>query len=167
VILATSVLLGCGASSSKTADTGKTTTTSSTDDSKEAVASGKPVHLTKDTFKQLVMDFEKNPREWVYEGDKPCIIDFYADWCKPCRMIAPVMEELAKEYEGKIVIYKVDTEAQRELAAVFGIQSLPTVLFVPMEGKPSAQMGAMSKEAYKQIIDEYLLKPQNQQNTQQ
>ncbi|HPI87425.1 MAG TPA: thioredoxin domain-containing protein, partial [Bacteroidales bacterium] len=88
------------------------------------------------------------------------IVDFYADWCRPCRMIAPIMEELAAEYEGKIDIYKVDTDDERELAAVFGIQSLPSVLFIPMTGKPSLQKGAMSKEAYKQIIDDFLLKQQ-------
>jgi thioredoxin len=123
----------------------------------------KPQLLTKETFKQLIMDYEKNPRTWVFEGDKPAIIDFYADWCRPCRMIAPIMEELAVEYEGQVDIYKVDTEAQRELASVFGITSLPTVLFIPAEGKPSAQKGALPKESYKQIIDEFLL---NKNNTQ-
>lgn len=125
---------------------------------KAVVSAGKPEHLTAETFKQKVMDYEKNPQQWVFEGDKPCIVDFYADWCRPCRMIAPIMEELAAEYEGKINIYKVDTEAQRELAAVFGITSLPTVLFIPQEGQPSAQKGALPKESYKQIIDEFLLK---------
>lgn len=125
---------------------------------KAAVAQGKLEHLTAQTFKQKVMDYEKNPQTWVFEGDKPAIVDFYADWCKPCRMIAPILEELAEEYDGKITVYKVDTEAQRELASVFGIQSLPTVLFIPMEGKPTMQKGAMSKEAYKQIIDDFMLK---------
>jgi len=118
----------------------------------------KPIHLDKETFKAKVMDYEKNPKQWVFEGDKPCVIDFYADWCKPCRMIAPIMEELAVEYEGQIDIYKVDTQVQKELAAVFGVQSLPTVVFVPASGQPSAQKGAMPKESYKQIIDEFLLK---------
>jgi len=104
------------------------------------------------------MDYEKNTQQWIFEGDKPAIVDFYADWCRPCRMIAPILEELAVEYEGKINIYKVDTEAQRELAAVFGITSLPTVLFIPMQGNPSSQKGALPKESYKQIIDEFLLK---------
>jgi thioredoxin len=120
--------------------------------------SGKPIHLNKESFKKLVMDYEKNPKQWVYEGDKPAIIDFYADWCKPCRMIAPIMEELAAEYEGQIVIYKVDTQVERELASVFGIQSLPTVLFIPTTGNPSAQKGALPKDSYKQIIDSFLLK---------
>jgi thioredoxin len=127
---------------------------------KATTTGGKPEHLTAQTFKAKVMDYEKNPQQWVFEGDKPAIIDFYADWCRPCRMIAPIMEELAAEYKGKIDIYKVDTEAQRELASVFGIQSLPTVLFIPMQGKPSMQKGALPKESYKQIIDEFLLKSQ-------
>lgn len=129
------------------------------DDGKQTEAkSVKPELLNAATFKQKVMNYEKNPQQWVFEGDKPAIVDFYADWCRPCRVIAPIMEELAVEYEGKINIYKVDTEDQRELAAVFGITSLPTVLFIPLEGNPSAQRGALPKESYKQIIDEFLLK---------
>jgi len=127
-------------------------------------AEGKPIKLDKESFKQLVMDYEKNPKQWVYEGEKPAVIDFYADWCKPCRMIAPIMEELATEYKDDIVIYKVDTQVERELASVFGIQSLPTVVFVPLEGNPSAQKGALPKDSYKQIIDSFLLKKTNQQN---
>jgi thioredoxin len=119
--------------------------------------SGKPIKLDKESFKKMVMDYEANPKQWVYEGEKPCIIDFYADWCKPCRMIAPIMEELAEEYEGQITIYKVDTQVERELASVFGIQSLPTVVFVPVNGNPSAQKGALPKESYKEIIDDFLL----------
>jgi thioredoxin len=118
----------------------------------------KPVHLTAETFKAKVMDYKKNPSNWVFEGDKPCIVDFYADWCKPCKMIAPIMDELAVEYAGKIDIYKVDTEKERELAMVFGINSIPYVLFVPAQGQPSAQRGALPKESYKQIIDDFLLK---------
>ena len=120
-------------------------------------------HLTAQTFKLKVMDYEKNPQQWVFEGDKPAIVDFYADWCRPCRMIAPILEELSVEYEGQIDVYKVDTEAQRELASVFGIQSLPTVLFIPLQGKPTMQKGALPKESYKQIIDEFMLK-KNQGN---
>ena len=127
-------------------------------DTKTGTSDGKPEHLTAQTFKQKVMDYEKNPQQWIFEGDKPAIVDFYADWCRPCRMIAPILEELAVEYEGKIDIYKVDTEAQRELATIFGIQSLPTVLFIPMQGKPSMQKGALPKESFKQIIDDFLLK---------
>jgi len=116
-----------------------------------------PEHLTVETFKEKVFDYEKNPDKWVYEGDKPCIIDFYADWCKPCKLIAPIMEELANEYKGQITIYKVNTEKQRELSKIFGIRSIPSVLFVPMEGQPQMSQGALPKESFKQAIDEFLL----------
>lgn len=122
-----------------------------------STGTAKPEHLTKDTFREKIMDYEKNPNQWVYEGDKPAIVDFYADWCRPCRMISPIMEELAVEYEGKVNFYKIDTDAERELASVFGIQSLPTVIFIPVKGNPSMQMGAMSKDFYKETIDKVLL----------
>ena len=90
------------------------------------------IHLTKEEFLKKVVDYEKNPTEWKYLGDKPAIIDFYADWCAPCKMIAPVLEELAEEYAGEIYIYKINTEIEQELAGAFGIRSIPTLLFVPM-----------------------------------
>ena len=117
----------------------------------------KPEHLTVETFKEKVFDYEKNPDKWVYEGKKPCVIDFYADWCKPCKLIAPIMEELANEYKDDVIIYKVNTEQQRELSRVFGIRSIPSVLFVPMEGQPQMSTGALPKETFKQAIDEFLL----------
>jgi thioredoxin len=123
----------------------------------------KPEHLTVETFKQLVYNYEANPDEWVFEGDKPCVVDFYADWCKPCKLIAPIMEELANEYEGKVNIYKINTEQQRELSSVFGIRSIPTVLFVPMKGKPQMSQGALPKESFKQAIDEFLLEKKEDQ----
>jgi len=118
--------------------------------------------LTKADFLTKVMNYEKNQAEWVFEGDKPCLIDFYADWCAPCRTTSPILEELAKEYEGKINIYKIDTEKERELAAVFGVQSLPTFLFVPMEGKPTMSSGIArtaeeTKDMFRKQIDELLL----------
>jgi thioredoxin len=113
--------------------------------------------LTVETFKEKIYNYETNPDEWVFEGELPAIVDFYADWCKPCKIIAPIMEELAEEYKGKIRIYKVDTEKQRELSRVFGIRSIPTVLFIPMEGRPQMTQGALPKETFKQVIDEFLL----------
>ena len=128
---------------------------------------GGTVKLTKQDFLEKVMNYEKNQTEWVYEGDKPALIDFYADWCGPCRIAAPILEELAREYEGKIHIYKVDTQKEGELASVFGIQSIPAFLFVPQEGKPTmsngiAQTPEETKAMFRQMIDEILLgqKPQ-------
>ncbi len=118
----------------------------------------KTIHLTKADFLTKVANYEKNPQAWEYLGDKPAIIDFYADWCGPCKMVAPILEQLAAEYEGQIYIYKVDTEAEQELAADFGIRSIPTLLFVPMNEAPQMAQGALPKDAFKQAIDEVLLK---------
>ncbi len=108
-------------------------------------------HLTKESFKEKVFDFENN-KDWKYEGERPCIIDFYADWCQPCKSIAPVLEELADEYKDKLDIYKVDTQEQQELSGMFGIQSIPSILFVPMEGTPQMATGALPKETFKKAI---------------
>lgn len=112
-------------------------------------------HLTAATFKEKVFNYEAN-QEWKFEGELPCIIDFYADWCQPCKMVAPVLEELQKEYEGKINIYKVDTEKEQELAMAFGIQSIPSILFCPKEDKPQMAMGALPKQSFEQAIEEVL-----------
>lgn len=104
-------------------------------------------HLTKETFKSKVFDYEKN-REWKYEGDKPCIVDFYADWCGPCKMVAPVLEQLSEDFEGKLDVYKVNTEEEQELAAVFGIRSIPSFLFVPVNGQPQMAMGALPRDTF-------------------
>ncbi len=117
----------------------------------------KTIHLTKADFLAKVANFETNSTEWKYLGDKPAIIDFYADWCGPCKAIAPVLEELAKEYDGKIYIYKVNTEQEQELAAAFGIRSIPSLFFVPMNGQPQMAQGAMPKSAFKEAIEEVLL----------
>ncbi|WP_462316999.1 thioredoxin [Marinilabilia sp.] len=111
--------------------------------------------LTKETFKEKVFDFENN-KEWKFEGDKPCLIDFYADWCQPCKMVAPILDELSDEYDGKVDIYKIDTEDQRELAGMFGIQSIPSLLFVPTEGQPQMAQGALPKDTFERAIKDVL-----------
>ena len=116
------------------------------------------VYLTKADFLAKVADFEKNPNEWEYLGDKPALIDFYADWCGPCKMIAQILEELAKEYDGQIYIYKINTDKEQELAGAFGIRSIPSLLFVPMTGQPQMAQGAMSKADFKKAIEEVLIK---------
>ncbi len=118
---------------------------------------GKPEFLTYDTFLKKVWNFEKNPKQWVYEGDEPCVIDFYADWCRPCKMVAPIMEDLAKQYKGKLKIYKINVDKEKQLASIFQIRSIPAVLFSPKEGKPMMQVGALPKDTYIQIINENLL----------
>ena len=117
-------------------------------------------HLTKKTFLEKVFNFEMN-QEWKFEGNLPCIIDFYADWCGPCKMVAPILEELALEYNGKINIYKIDTEAEQELAGAFGIRSIPSMLFIPMTDQPQMSVGALPKASLKQTISNVLLKEQS------
>jgi thioredoxin len=104
-------------------------------------------HLTKETFKNKVFNYETN-KEWKFEGDKPCIIDFYADWCGPCKVVAPVLEELALDFKEKMDIYKVNTEEEQELALIFGIRSIPSFLFVPVTGQPQMAMGALPRETF-------------------
>lgn len=121
------------------------------------------IHLTKEDFLYKVMDYEQNPDEWIFRGDKPCIIDFYADWCAPCRITSPILEELANEYHGRIHVYKVDTEKEGELAAVFGIESIPAFLFCPVEGNPVMTAGIArtpeeTKQMFREQIEKYLLK---------
>ncbi len=119
-------------------------------------------HLTKDTFFEKVFNYEQN-KDWKFEGKLPCIIDFYADWCQPCKMVAPILEELAGVYEGKINIYKVNTEQEVELASAFGIRSIPSMLFCPKEGQPQMAVGALPKETLIQAIDDVLLNLKNQE----
>ena len=118
----------------------------------------KTIELTKSDFLKKIVNYEKNPEEWIYLGDKPAIIDFYASWCGPCKMVAPISEELAAEYEGEIYVYKVNTEQEQELAALFNIRSIPSFLFIPMNDKPQMAMGAMPKSSFKEAIDGVLLK---------
>lgn len=112
-------------------------------------------HLTKETFLNKVFNYEQN-KDWKFEGDKPCLIDFYADWCGPCKMVAPILEELSKEYGDKLNIYKVDTESEQELAGVFGIRSIPSLLFVPLDAQPQMAMGALPKDSFEKAIKDVL-----------
>lgn len=112
-------------------------------------------HLTLESFKEKVFNFEEN-KEWKFEGTKPCLVDFYADWCGPCKAIAPVLEELKEEYGENLNIYKVNTEKEQELSSIFGIQSIPSLLFIPQEGQPQMAQGALPKESLKQAFKEVL-----------
>ncbi len=113
-------------------------------------------HLTKETFLEKVFDYTNN-KEWEFKGDLPCIIDFWADWCQPCKMVGPILEELSEEYAGKINVYKINTEEQQELAGVFGIKSIPSLLFCPVNDKPQMAVGALPKESLKEAIQNVLL----------
>lgn len=115
----------------------------------------KPEHLTKDTFLTKVFDYEKNT-DWKFTGELPCLIDFYADWCGPCKMVAPVLEGLSEDYSGKLNVYKVNTEEEQELAAVFGIRSIPSFLFVPLDGQPQMAMGALPKDTFVKAFKDVL-----------
>ena len=118
------------------------------------------VYLNTDQFRERVFDY-KTQREWTYNGQKPCVVDFYTTWCGPCKRLAPIMEELSQTYCDQVSFYKVDTERERELAYVFGISSIPQVLYIPVEGKPMLLKGLYPKEEIVRIIDEYLLKEKN------
>jgi thioredoxin len=117
----------------------------------------KTIQLTKDAFLTKIVNYKKDTTEWKYLGDKPCLIDFYADWCGPCKRIAPILEELATEYDGQIYIYKINTDIEKELSGIFGIKSIPTLLFVPMKGAPRLAQGALPKDDLKKAIEEVLL----------
>ena len=160
--LVTSLLLtGCTdkkeEAKTKAENTAKPVISSSTDSHQGAI------HITKADFLKKVMNYEENTQVWNYLGDKPCIIDFYANWCGPCKIAGPILDELAIEYKDDIYVYKVNTEQERELAAVFGVQSIPTFLFCPQDGNPQMSKGIAktaedTKAMFKQIIEEFLLK---------
>lgn len=114
------------------------------------------IHLTAEEFKENIFDYTIE-EEWKYKGSLPAIVDFYADWCGPCKAVAPVLEELSNEYNGKLLIYKIDTDKEQELSVLFGIQSIPTLLFIPVEGSPMIQKGAIPKKAFQQVIEDRLL----------
>src|SRR6476661_3010863 len=115
------------------------------------------IHLSAQDFKDKIFNYETE-QDWKFKGDKPAVIDFYADWCGPCRSIAPALEELSEQYKDQLVIYKIDTDKEMELSSLFGIQSIPTLLFIPVNGQPMLQKGALPKNVLQQIIEERLLK---------
>jgi thioredoxin len=145
------VLLALVFSSCSSAGGNKTESVSS------EVKAGVVNQLNTEMFKKLVYDNQKTPTEWVYAGTLPCIIDFYADWCRPCKMVAPIMDDLSKEYEGKVVFYRVNIDEEKELAQMFNIQSIPALLYVPANGKPQMSVGLSGKDDYVQKIQSILL----------
>lgn len=153
IVIALTTFLGSGCAQNKTSEPDKENV-KQIQNQKEM----KTKELTKAEFLAKVYDYEKNPKEWKYIGEKPAIIDFYASWCGPCRMVAPILEELAEEYADSIVIYKINTEKEQELAAAFGIRSIPSLLFIPVSGQPQMVQGALGKADFKKVIDEVLLK---------
>ena len=118
----------------------------------------KVINLTYNEFVKKVWNFEKSPDTFKYEGELPCVVDFYATWCGPCRKVSPIMEKIAKEYDGMLIIYKIDVDKEPKLASTFSVRSIPTVLFIPKEGQPMKQVGALGEQEYKQIIENNLLK---------
>jgi thioredoxin len=148
-------LIACAGNANKNAKSGDN---NSELKQKKGVKNMKVIHLTKTEFLEKVYNFEKNPNDWKYEGDKPAIVDFFATWCGPCNALSPIMEELAEEYGGKIYIYKVDVDQEEDLAAAFGVRSIPTLLFIPQSGKPTITQGALPKSDLKKMIDQHLLK---------
>ncbi len=159
VIIGAALVIGCNS---------QTTQEQSTSAAEKEVVSDvvKPTLLTKQMFLDQIMDYETNPNEWIYKGDKPSLIDFYADWCRPCRITSPILEELAQEYAGKIEVFKIDVQAEQELASLFGIQSIPSFLYIPKGDTPVmssgiAQTPEATKEMFRKQIDEILLNKTN------
>ena len=140
------------ASESKDTKLSEHTDHAASEKSKQSASDGKVHSITASEFRKKIMDYESHPEEWVFAGSRPAVIDFYTTWCGPCKMMTPVVESLAQKYAGKVDFYKVDIDQESELAAVFGIRSIPTFLFIPMKGNPTIQMGAMQKEDFEEII---------------
>ena len=132
--------------------------TAFTANAQEEKKESKVKHLTYNEFLKKVWDFEKDPNTFTYKGKLPAIVDFYADWCGPCRRVAPIMEKLAEEYDGKLLVYKVNTDQEKNLSAAFNVKSIPMVLFIPVEGQPMMQVGALPEEGYRKVVEEQLLK---------
>ena len=150
IVLATTACAGNGGENKKSNEPTK-------EDNKMEVVS-----LNKAEFLKKVYDFEANPNDWKFEGKRPAIVDFYTTWCGPCKALHPVLEELSKEYSGKVDIYQIDVDQEKELAAAFGIRSIPTLLLIPMKEEPRITQGALPKDQLKKAIDEFLLKQNNE-----
>lgn len=155
VALVTIVALTACTQTREKANTASVASTAAT--SGDQSADGKVIQMNKAMFLEKVFNYEKNPDKWTYLGDKPAIIDFYADWCGPCKKVAPIMSELATQYKDDIVIYKVNTDQERELAGVFNIRSIPSILYIPAEGQPTMTMGALPKAEFEKMIKDLLL----------
>lgn len=156
ILLTSAITFSACTHNKKTENNSQIQTVSKTDDTAKASAEGNVNYLSTADFRLKIMDYTVHQTEWVFEGERPAVIDFYTTWCGPCKMMAPIVEETAKAYAGKVDFYKVDIEKEQELAQTFGIQSIPTFLFIPTKGKPTMQMGAMSKETFEKMVDEYL-----------
>ena len=150
IVLATTACAGNGGENKKSNEPTK-------EDNKMEVVS-----LNKADFLKKVYDFEANPKDWKFEGKRPAIVDFYATWCGPCKALHPVLEELSKEYSGNVDIYQIDVDKEKELAAAFGIRSIPTLLLIPMKEEPRITQGVLPKDQLKKAIDEFLLKQNNE-----
>lgn len=153
-ILLTSAITFSACTHNKKTENTQIQTVSKTDNSAKTSAEGNVTYLSTADFRLKIMDYTIHQTEWVFEGERPAVIDFYTTWCGPCKMMAPIVEETAKVYAGKVDFYKVDIEKEQELAQTFGIQSIPTFLFIPTKGKPTMQMGAMPKETFEKMVDE-------------
>lgn len=156
------VVLGSCSNNKKSNSEDKTTTPIiKTKDTTKADNELATKYLSTEDFKKKIMNYDEHPQEWVFEGNRPAIIDFYATWCGPCKITAPIIERLARKYKGQIDFYKVDIDQERELAQIFGIRSIPTFLFIPIKGQPKAQMGAMQLADFEEIIESELLGKQD------
>ena len=153
-ILLASALMLTGCTNNKKADNNTSKHTAELKTDSAASDEGAVTQLSAADFRLKIMDYETHQTEWVFEGKRPAVIDFYTTWCGPCKMMAPIVEEMAKAYAGKVDFYKVDIDKEQELAQTFGIQSIPTFLFIPAKGKPTMQMGAMPKETFEKMVKE-------------
>lgn len=161
LIVAIVVLGSCSNNKKSNSEDKTTTSTIKTKDTIKADNELATKYLSTEDFKKKIMNYDEHPQEWVFEGNRPAIIDFYATWCGPCKMTAPIIERLARKYKGQIDFYKVDIDQERELAQIFEIRSIPTFLFIPMKGQPTAQMGAMQLADFEEIIESELLGKQD------